>query len=67
MEWGREVPETREEARKAEENGFLGDGMNEVGKGLGIPTPPFFFIPSRPGFFLENNRKINIYIINKKI
>ena len=32
MEWGREVPETREEARKAEENGFLGDGMNEVGK-----------------------------------
>lgn len=39
MEWDRVVPKTRAEARKAEENGFLGDGMNEVGKGLGIPTP----------------------------
>ena len=36
MEWDRVVPKTRAEARKAEENGFLGDGMNEVGKGLGI-------------------------------
>ena len=39
MEWDRGVPKTRAEARKAEENGFLGDGMNEVGKGLGISTP----------------------------
>ena len=29
MEWDRVVPKTRAEARKAEENGFLGDGMNE--------------------------------------
>ena len=42
MEWDRVVPKTRAEARKAEENGFLGDGMNEVGKGLGISTPPYF-------------------------
>ena len=26
MEWDRVVPKTRAEARKAEENGFLGDG-----------------------------------------
>ena len=58
MEWGREVPETREEARKAEENGFLEDGMNEVGKGLGIPTAPFFFIPSGPDSFDEYPRKM---------
>lgn len=58
MEWDgwfrRRVPE----ARKAEENGFLGDGMNEVGKGLGIPTPPYFFIPSGPDSFDEYPRKI---------
>ena len=47
MEWDRVVPKTRAEARKAEENGFLGDGMNEVGKG-----PPAVFLHSiRSGFF----------------
>ena len=58
MEWDRVVPKTRAEARKAEENGFLGDGMNEVGKGLGIPTPPYFFIPSGPDSFDEYPRKM---------
>ena len=61
MEWGREVPETREEARKAEENGFLGDGMNEVGKGLGIPTPPFLLITKGPDYFVLNTPKITFY------
>ena len=52
MEWDRVVPKTRAEARKAEENGFLGDGMNEVGEGLGIPTTPAVFFHSiRSGFF----------------
>jgi len=32
--------------------------MNEVGKGLGIPTPPYFFIPSGPDSFDEYPRKI---------
>ena len=40
MEWDRVVPKTRAEARKAEENGFLGDGMNEVGKGCLLYTSP---------------------------
>ncbi|MFR4223764.1 MAG: hypothetical protein ACLT38_09130 [Akkermansia sp.] len=56
MEWDRVVPKTREAA--GGENGFLGDGMNEVGKGLGIPTPPYFFIPSGPDSFDEYPRKI---------
>ena len=34
------------------------DGMNEVGEGLGIPTPPYFFIPSGPDSFDEYPRKI---------
>ena len=50
MEWDRVVPKTRAEARKAEEN--------EVGKGLGISTPPYFFIPSGPDSFDEYPRKI---------
>lgn len=58
MEWDRVVPKTRGGSRKAEENGFLGDGMNEVGKGLGIPTPPYFFIPSGPDSFDEYPRKM---------
>ena len=58
MEWDRVVPKTRSEARKTEENAVLGDGMNEVGKGLGIPTPPYFFIPSGSDSFDEYPRKI---------
>ena len=40
MEWDRVVPKTRAEARKAEENGFLGDGMNEVGAAGFCPAFP---------------------------
>lgn len=51
MEWDRVVPKTRAEARKAEENGFLGDGMNEVGQGIGDFNPAVFLHSIRSGFF----------------
>ncbi len=42
MESDREVPEMHAEARKAEENGFPGDGMNEVDKGFQARRISFF-------------------------
>lgn len=51
MESDREVPEMHAEARKAEENGFPGDGMNEVDKGMRDSKPAVFLPSVRFGFF----------------